>query len=106
MTIELYLLNLVKRLAQGLALLIAAVGLYLAYSIYTTTYRYNYKLTLEVEADGKVYSGSSVISVTANDNHKALWVYPGWSTSAWGVSPWVDLGARGVVFVSIAATVY
>ncbi len=101
-----FLLNMVKRLAQGIALVLAAVFLYFAYSFYTTTYHYNYKLTLVVEADGKVHSGSSIISVTVYDNRKALWSHPGWATSAWGGSPWVDLGERGVLLVSVEPTFY
>ncbi len=101
-----FLLNFLKRLAQGIALLVGAIVLYVAYSYYTTVYHYNYRLTLEVEADGKVYSGSSVISVQVEDNRKALWVYPGWATSAWGGSPWVDLSERGVVLVAVEPIFY
>lgn len=96
-----FLLNLLKRVAQGIALLVGAIVLYLAYSYFTTVYHYNYRLTLEVEAGGKVYSGSSVISVTVYDNRKALWTHPGWKSVAWGGSPWVDLGERGVLLVSV-----
>lgn len=101
-----FLLNMVKRLAQGIALVLAAVFLYFAYSFYTTTYHYNYKLTLVVEADGKVHSGSSIISVTVYDNRKALWTHPGWKSVAWGGSPWVDLGEHGVMLVSSKPTFY
>ena len=101
MAVVLQLLNLLKRVAQGIALLVGAICFYLVYSYFTTVYHYNYRLTLEVEADGKVYSGSSVISVQVEDNRQALWVHPGWATSAWGASPWVDLGERGVVLVSV-----
>ena len=101
-----FLLNFLKRVAQGIALLVGAIVLYLAYSYYTTVYHYNYRLTLEVEADGKVYSGSSVISVTVYDNRQARWSHPGWATSAWGGSPGVDLGECGVLLVSVEPTFY
>ena len=99
-------LTVLKRMAQAFALLIGLIVLYLAYDYYTTTYYYNYKLTLEVEADGKVYSGSSVISVVVRDLRKALWSYPGWKTYSRGGSPWVDLGERGVLLVSIEPAFY
>jgi len=101
-----FLLNLLKRVAQGIALLLGAIVLYVAYSYYTTVYHYNYKLTLVVEADGKVHSGSSIISVFVEDNRGARWVHSGWKSLAWGGSPWVDLGERGVLLVSIEPAFY
>ena len=101
-----FLLNFLKRVAQGIALLVGAIVVYLAYSYYTTVYHYNYKLTLVVEADGKVHSGSSVISVAVNDNRGASWTRSGWKLSAWGASPWVDLGQIGIVLVSVEPAFY
>ena len=99
-------LTVLKRIAQGFALLTGLIVLYLAYDYYKTTYYYNYKLTLEVEADGKVYSGSSIISVVVIDNTKALWVHPAWHSESRGGSPWVDLGEHGILLVSIAPAFY
>ena len=99
-------LTVLKRIAQAFALLIGAIVLYLAYSYFTTVYHYNYKLTLVVEADGKLHSGSSVVAVTVEDNREALWIYPGWKTYARGGSPWVDLGEHGILLVSIAPAFY
>lgn len=101
-----FLLNLLKRVAQGIALLVGAIVLYLAYSYFTTVYHYNYRLTLEVEADGKVYSGSGVVSATVYDNRGAWWTRSGWKLSAWGASPWVDLGERGLLLVAVEPTFY
>lgn len=101
-----FLLNLLKRVAQGIALLVGAIVLYLAYSYFTTVYHYNYRLTLEVEAGGKVYSGSSVISATVYDKRGAWWTPSGWKLSAWGASPWVDLGERGLLLVAVRPAFY
>ena len=101
-----FLLNFLKRVAQGIALLVGAICLYLAYSYFTTVYHYNYRLTLEVEADGKVYSGSGVVSATVYDNRGAWWTRSGWKLSAWGASPWVDLGQIGIVLVSVEPAFY
>ena len=81
-----------------------AVGLYLAWGWVFPSGTLRYRLTIEVEADGKVHTGSGVIEVTFKRQ--------GWSDSATlGVRPTikgeaipVDLGERGTFFVLLSST--
>jgi hypothetical protein len=76
-----------------------AVGLYLAWGWVFPSGTLRYRLTVDVEADGKVHTGSGVIEVTFRRH--------GWSdTQTLGVHPTlkgeaipVDLGERGTFFV-------
>jgi hypothetical protein len=46
------------------AIAAALVGLYVAFNIAYPTYTYRYRLTITVEIDGKIHTGSSVIEVS------------------------------------------
>jgi hypothetical protein len=55
---------------------------------------FRFRMTLEIEADGKVHSGSSVIQVTYSEGGPNT---RRWVTSHKGVTPMVDLGRHGTV---------
>ncbi len=83
----------------AVAAIALAAGLYLAWGWVFPSGTLRYRLTIEVEADGKVHTGSGVIEVTFKRH--------GWSDSqTLGVHPTirgeavpVDLGERGTFFV-------
>ena len=78
--------------------IIAAVaGMYGLYLYLFPTYTHRYRLTVEVEMDGKVVSGSGVIEV-ANQYLPPFLLSPfDHSTSIKGRAPLIDLGRHGVL---------
>lgn len=68
-----------------------------ALAVYLNHHTFRFRMTLEVEADGKVHTGSSIIEVTYSPG--------GYQTKRWptehrGVTPMVDLGPHGTVMAA------
>ena len=85
---------------KGWHVLIVAVLAVLAWPVYwyyRTHDSFRFRLAMEIEADGKVHAGSSIIEVTYSPggiNTKR------WLTSVRGVTPMVDLGRQGTVMAA------
>jgi hypothetical protein len=81
-------------------LFLVPVGLMAAWwiNIQLNTSIFRYRLTIDIEADGKVHSASSVIEV------KYLLGYDGlknWNAQVTGVAPIIDLGTRGTIIAGL-----
>ena len=63
-------------------------------------YTYRYRLTVNIEVDGKVHSGSSVIEVTWHGGPEIGDVGP-YTPTIRGQAPLVDLGVRGIVVAAL-----
>ena len=62
------------------------------------TYRFRYRLTVDIEADGKIHSASSIIEVTyiiGDDGMKR------WNHRIRGVAPIVDIGQYGSIVAAL-----
>jgi hypothetical protein len=81
----------------------AAAGLYAFYYFAFPTYTHRFRLTFQVEVDGKVKEGAGVITVMDQDNQWVPLTQKRWSRTAKGPSPWIDLGDRGVLLVSMGS---
>jgi hypothetical protein len=71
------------------------------------TASYRYRLSIAVETDGQVHSGSSVIELLFRFNPK--WVPPSWGTynvSIRGQAVLIDLGAHGVLVAALGGVPY
>jgi hypothetical protein len=87
-------------------LILVALILAVSYGIYslldTPTISYRYRLTVAIEVDGQVHSGSSVIGVRYTFNPR--WMPPSWGTynaSVSGQAVLIDLGARGTLVAAL-----
>jgi hypothetical protein len=80
-----------RRLVAGMAILVCLIVLW---NFLHPTYSYRYRLTVEVEKNGKLHSGSSVIELTTTRNYflSALDTVPEWETAYRGEAVFVDLG--------------
>lgn len=79
-----------------------AIGVYAAIHLAFPTYTHKFRLTFQVESDGVVKEGSSVITVTDTDQSIVGSLAPRrWIRSSKGPVPWVDLGNRGLLLVSM-----
>lgn len=86
------------------ALLIAP---FVASKLMFPTYTHRYRLTVNIEADGKLFSGSSVIEVGRNDHGPLEGLIHGqYDEEIIGESPLVDLGERGVVLAALRPAQY
>jgi len=74
-------------LVVGLTVLFALAG-------YLNHHTFRFRMTLEIEADGKVHTGSSIIHVTYSEGGPNT---RRWVTFHEGVTPMVDLGPHGTV---------
>ena len=85
-------------------LLLSLVWLYFTYPSYFhlryPTYTHHYRLTLEVEADGEVHTGSGVIAVDWRWAETPD-VYRAWSDTVQGQAVAVDLGRRGMLIARL-----
>jgi hypothetical protein len=82
-------------------ILIAAVVTWFKWTFPTASYRY--RLTVAVEVDGQVHSGSSVIELWIRFNPRTLWSAVGtYNDGIRGQAALVDLGARGVLVAALA----
>jgi hypothetical protein len=72
---------------------------------FTNAYRWSYRLTVEVEVDGKVRSGSSIYGLVTHAPPRLFPIWPTKSvqTRSYGVSPLIDLGRHGTL---VAAQAY
>jgi hypothetical protein len=86
-----------KWLSGVIIIMVAIAGLY--YWKYPN-YTYRYRLTVNIEVDGKIHSGSGVIEVTWHGQPELGDVGPFHPTIR-GQAPLVDLGKRGVVVASL-----
>jgi hypothetical protein len=79
--------------------------LYLVYKAFYPDYAYRYRLELTLEMDGKAYTGSSVIDVKwiGGPSVAAHGAYAA-DVRLRGQAPIIDLGDRGIVIASLAAT--
>jgi hypothetical protein len=88
-----------KFLIIVLILVFAAVGWY-KWSFPTASYRY--RLTISVESDGQVHSGSSVIDVGYLFYPKALWqLFAPFEDRVRGQAVLIDLGAHGTLVAAL-----
>jgi hypothetical protein len=88
-------------LATLVLLMLCAGALVAGYMYKYPHYTYRYPLTVNIEADGKVHSGSSVIEVTWYAH-----LFPelvSFSPEMRGQAALVDLGGRGVVIATLIA---
>ncbi|WP_375787738.1 hypothetical protein ACE10Z_09790 [Bradyrhizobium sp. Pha-3] len=81
-----------------LMMLVAAFAIY---KFFYPTYTYRYRLTVNIEADGKLHSGSSVIEVIWYAH--LLPELVSFSPELRGQAALVDLGERGVVVATLTA---
>jgi len=77
------------------------VGVLLLDRFYINTYRFNYRLTVEVEVDGQVKSGSSIYGIIATTKSRLTGPWPFDNTNPqagnYGVAPIIELGRRGTL---------
>jgi len=92
----------VRGLTRILAVVAAAiVATWLVFSAYLPSYSHRYRLTVEIESDGQVRTGSSVIEVRWR-RQPVVGDAPPWVSSIKGQAPLVDLDKRGVVLAMLA----
>ena len=79
-------------------LTVGAGVLYFAFQYWANVKVFRYRLTMEIEADGKLLAASSIIEV------KYLIGYDGlknWNTRVRGVAPMIDLGPHGTLIAAL-----
>jgi hypothetical protein len=81
-------------------LALGAAGLVTGYMYRYPVYAYRYRLTVNIERDGKLHSGSSVIEIGWQEGIK-LGDSGGFSPIVRGQAPVVDLGDREVVVATL-----
>lgn len=85
-----------------LLLVLAALGLLLIGGVIyfsLPTYSWHQKMTITVDANGAVYSGSSVVRIRWSKNDPLGSVNgPGWITTVRGEAPFVEVPGKGVLF--------
>jgi hypothetical protein len=81
-------------------LVFVAGALVAAYMYKYPNYTYRYRLTVNIEIDGKIYSGSSVIEVTWHGGPE-IGDVGSFHPTIRGQAPLVDLGKRGVIVASL-----
>lgn len=64
------------------------------------TYIYRYRLTIALEVDGKVHTGSSVIEVIWKGGPEFGDVGP-YHPNVRGQGVWIDLGSRGIAIATM-----
>jgi hypothetical protein len=90
-----------RKFAIVVLILITAVVVWFQWTFPTASYRY--RLSISVETDGEVHSGSSVIEVWHRFNPRTLWHAVGtYNDSIHGQAVLVDLGTRGVLVAALA----
>jgi hypothetical protein len=92
--------NIVTPVKRGrlttLVVLLGIGAMVILYNYFYPTYSYRYRLTVNVEVDGKVHSGSSVVEVTWR-GHPEIPEAGSYSPELRGQAALVDLGSHGVV---------
>ena len=84
------------------ALLFGVVALVVGNSYYYPNYTYRYRLTVNIEVDGKLHSGSSVIEVTWRGGPK-IGEGAGYWPTVRGQAALIDLADRGLVVATLIA---
>jgi hypothetical protein len=85
------------RIIMGVLAVIAVLGL--LFKLYFPSYTYRYQMTFEVEVDGRIHSGSSVIEVSWQ-----VQKFIGPAASVRGQAALVDLGDKGILFMSLGGS--
>lgn len=89
-----------KTLLVGGALLLIVLGSLIYFGL--PDYSWHQKMTITVEADGKTYSGSSVVRVRFRKNDPLSAVNgPEWISSYGGEGSFLDIPGRGILFVTV-----
>jgi hypothetical protein len=79
-------------------LALGVVAVLFMFQYYATVKTFRYRLTMEIEADGKLHTASSIIEV------KYIIEYDGlkqWNTQVRGVAPMIDLGKHGTIIAAL-----
>jgi hypothetical protein len=86
-----------------LAILVGLIGLW---KLLHPTHSYRYRLTIEVENNGEVHSGSSVVELNTTRNFflSALDTVPDWTTAYRGEAVFVDLGGGDHLIALLEST--
>ena len=71
-----------------------------AWQFAPSTYSYRYRLTVSIDTDGQVHTGSSVIEVTWR-SHPDFGNGAGYSSSIRGQAAFVDLGTHGAIVAAL-----
>ena len=82
--------------------LIAAPVLYLSFDWYRHNAWFRYRMTVEIEVDGKVHSASSVTEIRYSSGGGGGHPKPSWYAQIKGTAPIVDLGPYGYVVAAFA----
>lgn len=91
---------------KGLIILgVIVIGVFVAWQHYFPRYTHRYVMTLEIEVDGEVKSGSAVIESIWQKQPK-IGEMRQWSTRARSGGPIVDLDDKGVIAVALRATYF
>ncbi len=80
------------------ALLFGLTALVVAYKYCYPTYSYRYRLTVNIEADGKLHSASSIVEVSWSAFFLPSYHF---NPRLRGQAPLVDLGSRGVLVATL-----
>ena len=89
----------------ALCVLLLIGGGYVLWQLVYPTYTYRYRITVNVEAGGKIYSGSSVIEVRLVKQPQITMEVPRVATELSGEAVFVDLG-RGRNVIALLASGY
>jgi hypothetical protein len=92
--------NLARILRGGL---VGAAVLYVAYLLLFPQYTHRFRVTINVDDNGKPRSGTGIITVTYQNVDALLVNQKQWNVSARGPAPWVDLGPKGIIAAAIYA---
>lgn len=83
-----------------LVALVAAIS----FKIVFPTYHYRYRMTVEIEANGQVHTGTGVIGVSAVNQTALEGLLASFDMNYWGQAPVVDLGKDGVIVAILRPT--
>ncbi|MGX1199343.1 hypothetical protein [Parvibaculum sp. MBR-TMA-1.3b-4.2] len=89
----------IAAVSLGLFLLVGIVGIEVWYRMNYPAYSFRYRLTVNVEADGKVHTGTGIIRITWAKQVRVLPDVFVYSLRAHGQAVVVDLGERGLLLV-------
>lgn len=91
-----------KSLARFLVFAAACAALaYGAYLLVFPQYTHRFRVTINVDDNGKPKVGSGVVTVTYQNIDALLVNQRRWNVSARGPAPWVDLGPKGIIAAAI-----
>jgi len=92
-------MKILGKLTIGFVALIA--GVVVAYKVIYPTYSHRYRLTLAIEVDGQVHTGSSVIEVRFKRQPRFLPDVAEYAIGVHGQAALVDLGPHGVIVAAL-----